>query len=64
MKRTIYEISDDKGYRRGFIANSVGATPATVISWNNKVTRPSKAKLKLLCNVLDIQEEELDLKDA
>ncbi len=64
MKQTIYDIVDNKGYRRGHLADVLGVSPGTIIRWNSKETRPSRRMLKKLCEFLEVDEDKIDLKNA
>jgi len=63
QKLTVHEAILNSGFRKGFVADQLGVYPSTIIRWNNKETRPSKMMLTALCELLDIYEEEIDLKE-
>lgn len=63
MKRTLYEWIDKRGFKKSHVCERACTTPATLIRWNEKKTRPSKNSLIALLETLDINEDELDIKE-
>ena len=62
MKK-IFEQIKEAGYTKSHVAKCCAVTYPTLASWNAKKTRPDELKLLVLCELLDIYEDELDLKE-